>query len=71
LETRNYDDGITESLRLLTPLLKLYCASQSISVGSEGIRAFGAQGYIEETGIPNLLLEAQVILFKFIQKDLD
>jgi putative acyl-CoA dehydrogenase len=47
--------------------LKLYSAKQSISVGSEGIEAFGAQGYIEETGIPNLLRDAQVLLFKFIQ----
>jgi putative acyl-CoA dehydrogenase len=46
--------------RFIIPLLKLYSAKQSISVASETIEAFGGQGYIEETGIPNLLRDAQV-----------
>ncbi len=50
-----------EMLRFVTPLLKLYTAKQSIAVASEGIEAFGGQGYIEDTGIPNLLRDAQVL----------
>lgn len=34
---------------------------KSIAVTSEGIEAIGGQGYIEDTGIPNLLRDSQVI----------
>lgn len=50
-----------EMLRFLTPLLKLYTAKQAIAVASEGLEAFGGQGYIEETGIPTILRDAQVL----------
>jgi hypothetical protein len=48
-------------LRILTPLVKLYTAKQAMSVVSEGLEAFGGQGYIEETGIPIALRDAQVL----------
>lgn len=48
-------------LRILTPLLKLYTAKQAIAVASEGLEAFGGQGYIEDTGLPTLLRDAQVL----------
>jgi alkylation response protein AidB-like acyl-CoA dehydrogenase len=48
-------------LRLLTPVVKLYTAKQAIAVASEVIEAFGGAGYIEDTGIPRLLRDAQVL----------
>ncbi len=48
-------------LRLLTPLTKLYTAKQAIAVVSEALEAFGGAGYIEDTGLPHLLRDAQVL----------
>lgn len=47
-------------LRLLLPLLKLYTGKQCIKVVSEGVESFGGQGYMEDTGIPVILRDAQV-----------
>ncbi|XP_074642127.1 acyl-CoA dehydrogenase family member 11-like [Tubulanus polymorphus] len=48
-------------LRLLTPLVKLYTAKQAVAVTSEGLECFGGQGYIEDTGLPSLLRDSQVL----------
>lgn len=48
-------------LRILTPLAKLYTAKQSVAVSSEVIESFGGAGYIEDTGIPRLLRDSQVL----------
>lgn len=48
-------------LRLLTPIAKLYTAKQSIAVVSEVLECFGGQGYIEDTGLPVLLRDCQVL----------
>ncbi|KAG1664573.1 Acyl-CoA dehydrogenase family member 11 [Nymphon striatum] len=48
-------------LRLLTPIIKLYTAKQAMNVVSEGLESFGGQGYIEDTGLPRLLRDAQVL----------
>jgi alkylation response protein AidB-like acyl-CoA dehydrogenase len=48
-------------LRLLTPIVKLLTAKQAVSVTSEGIESFGGAGYIEDTGLPRLLRDAQVL----------
>jgi len=48
-------------LRLMTPVAKLYTAKQAVAVCSEGLECFGGQGYIEDTGIPALLRDAQVL----------
>ncbi|MDF3980918.1 acyl-CoA dehydrogenase family protein [Luteibacter sp. PPL201] len=47
-------------LRLLTPLAKLWTAKASIRVTSEALECFGGAGYIEDTGLPQLLRDAQV-----------
>lgn len=47
-------------LRLLTPIAKLYSAKQAIALTSEVIESFGGAGYIEDTGLPRLLRDAQV-----------
>ena len=33
---------------------------QAVCVVSEGLECFGGQGYIEDTGLPGLLRDAQV-----------
>ncbi|XP_056273877.1 acyl-CoA dehydrogenase family member 11-like [Pseudoliparis swirei] len=48
-------------LRLLTPVAKLYTGKQAVAVVSEGLESFGGQGYIEDTGLPGLLRDAQVL----------
>lgn len=47
-------------LRLLTPLAKLWTAKVAIRVVSEALECFGGAGYIEDTGLPQLLRDAQV-----------
>ena len=47
-------------LRLLTPLAKLVTGKQSVAVLSEIVESFGGAGYVEDTGIPALLRDAQV-----------
>src|SRR3954468_4338473 len=48
-------------LRLLTPVAKLYTARRAIAVASETLESFGGAGYVEDTGIPRLLRDAQVL----------
>jgi alkylation response protein AidB-like acyl-CoA dehydrogenase len=48
-------------LRLLTPVAKLYTAKQAVAVTSETLEAFGGAGYVEDTGLPRLLRDAQVL----------
>src|SRR5258705_9432504 len=48
-------------LRFLIPVAKLYTAKQAIAVASEALEAFGGAGYVEETGLPRLLRDAQVL----------
>ena len=48
-------------LRTLTPLLKMYTAKEAVAVVSEGLECFGGQGYVEDTGLPRLLRDTQVL----------
>jgi hypothetical protein len=48
-------------LRLLVPVAKLYTGRQAVAVASEALEAFGGAGYIEDTGLPRLLRDAQVL----------
>jgi putative acyl-CoA dehydrogenase len=47
-------------LRLLTPVAKLYTAKKTIQICSEALECFGGAGYVEDTGLPRLLRDAQV-----------
>lgn len=47
-------------LRVLIPLAKLWTGKLAVRVASETCEAFGGAGYIENTGIPQLLRDAQV-----------
>lgn len=49
------------TLRLLTPLAKLYTAKQSVAGISEILECFGGAGYVEDTGLPRMLRDAQVL----------
>lgn len=49
------------TLRILTPVVKLYTAKQCIAVVSEVLECFGGGGYIEDTGLPRLLRNSQVL----------
>jgi alkylation response protein AidB-like acyl-CoA dehydrogenase len=48
-------------LRLLTPVMKLTTGKQAVMVLSEVLEAFGGAGYVEDTGLPQLLRDAQVL----------
>lgn len=48
-------------LRVLTPLTKLMTGKQVVEGVSEIIEAFGGAGYVEDTGLPVLLRDAQVL----------
>jgi alkylation response protein AidB-like acyl-CoA dehydrogenase len=48
-------------LRFLIPVVKLYTAKQAIAVTSEALEAFGGAGYLEDTGLPRMLRDAQVL----------
>jgi putative acyl-CoA dehydrogenase len=62
---RDESDDASESesrlLRFLIPIAKLYTAKQVIAVASEALEAFGGAGYLEDTGLPRLLRDAQVL----------
>jgi alkylation response protein AidB-like acyl-CoA dehydrogenase len=47
--------------RLGIALAKLYTAKQAVAVVSEAVECFGGQGYMEDTGLPRLLRDAQVL----------
>ncbi|WP_026369769.1 acyl-CoA dehydrogenase family protein [Kallotenue papyrolyticum] len=48
-------------LRLLTSIIKLTTARQAVAAASETLESFGGAGYIEDTGLPVLLRDSQVL----------
>jgi alkylation response protein AidB-like acyl-CoA dehydrogenase len=48
-------------LRLLIPMTKLVTGKQVVVLCSEVIECFGGAGYVEDTGLPQLLRDAQVM----------
>jgi putative acyl-CoA dehydrogenase len=51
----------SQALRLLIPLVKLHTAKEGVAIASEVIESFGGAGYIEDTGLPQILRNAQVL----------
>jgi acyl-CoA dehydrogenase len=49
------------ALRALVPLVKLLTGKDAVAHASEVVEAFGGAGYIEDTGVPRLLRDAQVL----------
>jgi acyl-CoA dehydrogenase len=61
IETATADAGELALFRLGIALAKLYTAKQAVAVASEAVECFGGQGYMEDTGLPRLLRDAQVL----------
>lgn len=59
-EAGESDEDATDLLRFLTPIAKLTTGRQSVAVVSEIVESLGGVGYVEDTGIPMLLRDAQV-----------
>jgi hypothetical protein len=57
-EGREVDERLS---RTLIPLAKLTTGKQAVAVASEAIESCGGAGYVEDTGLPRLLADAQVL----------
>ena len=60
-ETGEINEEEALLLRLLTPVMKLTTAKQAVAVSSEVLESFGGAGYVEDTGLPMLLRDSQVL----------
>ena len=60
-ETREISEEDARLLRVLTPVMKLTTAKQAVAVASEVLETFGGAGYVEDTGLPVLLRDSQVL----------
>jgi len=60
-ETGKATDDEVKLLRLLTPIVKLYTGKKSVSVISELLECMGGAGYLEDSGFPAVLRDAQVL----------
>jgi alkylation response protein AidB-like acyl-CoA dehydrogenase len=60
-EAGELDDAGRATLRLLQPVAKLTAARMAVAGASETVEAFGGAGYLEDTGIPELLRDTQVL----------
>ncbi|MBW3664527.1 MAG: acyl-CoA dehydrogenase family protein [Actinobacteria bacterium] len=54
-------DEERQVLRMLLPVAKLVTGKQAVAAASEALEAFGGAGYIEDTHLPVLLRDAQVL----------
>jgi alkylation response protein AidB-like acyl-CoA dehydrogenase len=61
IECRQISGADHALFRLGIALTKLATAKQAVSVISEALECFGGQGYMEDTGLPRLLRDAQVL----------
>ncbi len=55
------DERGQRALRALVPLAKLLTGKDAVAHASEVVEAFGGAGYIEDSGVPRLLRDAQVL----------
>jgi hypothetical protein len=60
-ETREISEADALLLRVLTPVMKLTTGKQAVTVASEVLESFGGAGYVEDTGLPVLLRDSQVL----------
>lgn len=60
-EMREISDDDALLLRILTPIMKLTTGKQAVMVTSEVLESFGGAGYVEDTGLPVLLRDSQVL----------
>ncbi|MPZ28784.1 MAG: acyl-CoA dehydrogenase [Micromonosporaceae bacterium] len=55
------DPAAATELRIVAPLAKLATARLAVAAAAEHLECFGGAGYVEDTGIPRLLRDAQVL----------
>ncbi len=60
-ESGEIDEAGSALLRLLTPMTKAVTGRQAVAAVSEALEAFGGAGYLEDTQLPVLLRDAQVL----------
>jgi acyl-CoA dehydrogenase len=60
-EAGELDENDAWLLRMLTPVMKLITAKQAVTVASEVLESFGGAGFVEDTGLPVLLRDSQVL----------
>ncbi|MBS0430852.1 MAG: acyl-CoA dehydrogenase family protein [Proteobacteria bacterium] len=60
VQVRQADEQQQHLFRLLTPLVKLWTGALAVRIASDTVEAFGGMGYLEDSGIPQLLRDAQV-----------
>ena len=56
-----HDAAADAELRLVAPLAKLATGRWAVASASEYLECFGGAGFVEDTGIPRLLRDAQVL----------
>lgn len=61
IEARQASEGEVCLARFVTPIAKLVTAKQAVCCASEVLECFGGAGYVEDTGLPMLLRDAQVL----------
>jgi alkylation response protein AidB-like acyl-CoA dehydrogenase len=61
IESGEATDRERTLFRLVTPIAKLTTAKQAVAAASELLECFGGAGYVEDTGLPVLLRDAQVL----------
>ncbi len=55
------DDDTRALLRVMTALTKLTTGKQAVAVSTEAIECFGGAGYVEDTGLPVIVRDSQVL----------
>lgn len=60
-EAESVTDAERLAARALIPIAKLTTGKQAVSIASEAMESFGGAGYVEDTGLPRLLADAQVL----------
>jgi alkylation response protein AidB-like acyl-CoA dehydrogenase len=60
-EAREASEEQLLALRAVVPLAKLTTGKQAVAIASEALECFGGAGYVEDTGLPRLLRDAQVL----------
>ncbi|MEJ3744334.1 acyl-CoA dehydrogenase family protein [Actinomycetes bacterium KLBMP 9797] len=55
------DPDAAAELRVVAPLAKLATGRLAVASASEYVESFGGAGYVEDTGVPRLLRDAQVL----------
>ena len=61
VEHGDADEEARAALRLMTALVKLTTGKQVVAVSTEAIECFGGAGYVEDTGLPAIVRDSQVL----------